>query len=98
KSVVGHAAQSGWGRGGLWWHERGNRGGRVSMPAPPEVEIDLSSFNADPYPMLAVLRREAPVAFVPQLGSTLLTRLDDIVVWEKRIEVFSSHQPQGLMN
>src|SRR5262245_63051056 len=68
------------------------------MPAPPEVEIDLSSFNADPYPMLAVLRREAPVAFVPQLGSTLLTRLDDIVVWEKRIEVFSSHQPQGLMN
>jgi cytochrome P450 len=68
------------------------------MPAPPQVDIDLSSFNADPYPMLARLRREAPVAFVPQLGSTLLTRLDDIVVWEKRIEVFSSHQPQGLMN
>ncbi|MBO0741737.1 MAG: cytochrome P450 [Hyphomicrobiaceae bacterium] len=68
------------------------------MPTPPEVDIDLSSFNADPYPMLAVLRRDAPVAFVPQLGSTLLTRLDDIAIWEKRIDVFSSHQPQGLMN
>jgi cytochrome P450 len=68
------------------------------MPAPPQVDIDLSSFNADPYPTLARLRREAPVAFVPQLGSTLLTRLDDIVIWEKRTDVFSSHQPQGLMN
>lgn len=68
------------------------------MPAPPEVDIDLSSFNADPYPMLAVLRRDAPVAFVPQLGSTLLTRLDDIAIREKRTDVFSSHQPQGLMN
>jgi cytochrome P450 len=67
------------------------------MPAPPQVDIDLASFNADPYPALARLRREAPVAFVPQLGSILLTRLDDIVVWEKRIDVFSSHQPQGLM-
>lgn len=68
------------------------------MPTPPTVDIDLSSFNADPYPTLALLRREAPVALVPQLGSTLLTRLDDIVVWEKRVDVFSSHQPQGLMN
>ena len=68
------------------------------MFAPPQVDIDLPSFNADPYPTLALLRREAPVAFVPQLGSTLLTRLDDIVIWEKRIDVFSSHQPQGLMN
>jgi cytochrome P450 len=68
------------------------------MPAPPTVDIDLSSFSLDPYPTLALLRREAPVAFVPQLGSALLTRLDDIVVWEKRADVFSSHQPQGLMN
>jgi cytochrome P450 len=68
------------------------------MPLLPRVDIDLRSFNADPYPTLARLRREAPVAFVPQLGSTLLTLLDDIVLWEKRIDVFSSHQPQGLMN
>src|SRR5690242_5311075 len=68
------------------------------MRSPPQVDIDLVSFHADPYPTLALLRREAPVAFVPQLGSTLLTRLDDIVVWEKRTDVFSSDQPQGLMN
>ena len=49
------------------------------MPGPPEFSIDFSSFNADPYPMLVVLRREAPVAFVPQLGSTLFTRLDDLL-------------------
>src|SRR6188472_4796762 len=39
----------------------------------------------------------APIAFVPQLGSTLLTRRDDIFVSEKRIDVFSSDQPAGLM-
>ena len=44
------------------------------------------------------MRREAPIAFVPQLGSTLLTRRDDIFVSEKRIDVFSSDQPAGLMN
>jgi cytochrome P450 len=68
------------------------------MPQSPSFDIDLAAFNADPYPILARLRREAPVAFIPQLGSFLLTRLDDIVVWEKRTDVFSSHQPQGLMN
>lgn len=67
------------------------------MPAPPHVDIDLASFNADPYPALARMRREAPVAFVPQLGSVLLTRRDDIFHWEKDIDVFSSEQPGGLM-
>ena len=44
------------------------------------------------------MRKEAPIAFVPQLGSTLFTRRDDIFTQEKRIDVFSSHQPAGLMN
>ena len=35
---------------------------------------------------------------MPQLGSTLFTRRDDIFVCEKNIDVFSSHQPGGLMN
>ncbi|MBV8839189.1 MAG: cytochrome P450, partial [Alphaproteobacteria bacterium] len=51
----------------------------------------------DPYPALAQMRRETPIAFVPQLGATLLTRRDDIFVSEKRIDVFSSEQPGGLM-
>ena len=40
----------------------------------------------------------AKLAFVPQLGSTVFTRRDDIFTQEKRIDVFSSHQPAGLMN
>src|SRR4249919_4211318 len=44
------------------------------------------------------MRAEAPIAFVPQLGATLLTRRDDIASMEKRIDVLSSDQPGGLMN
>src|SRR3989440_380118 len=64
----------------------------------PHFDIDPASFWQDPYPTLARIRKEAPIAFVPQLGSTLLCARDDIFVSEKQIDVFSSHQPQGLMN
>jgi cytochrome P450 len=64
----------------------------------PRIDIDVAEFWSDPYPMLAKLRREAPIAFVPQLGSTLLCSRDDIFISEKQIDVFSSHQPAGLMN
>jgi cytochrome P450 len=68
------------------------------MSNAPHFNIDVASFWADPYPDLARMRREAPIAFVPQLGSTVFTRRDDIFRQEKRIDVFSSHQPAGLMN
>src|ERR1700704_5357091 len=68
------------------------------MSNAPHFHIDVPSFWADPYPVLAKMRKEAPIAFVPQLGSTIFTRRDDIFVCEKRIDVFSSHQPAGLMN
>jgi cytochrome P450 len=64
----------------------------------PRIDIDPASFWSDPYPMLARMRAEAPIAFVPQLGSTLLCARDDISISEKQIDVFSSHQPEGLMN
>ena len=67
------------------------------MSTAPHFDIDVHEFWNDPYPALAQMRREAPIAFVPQLGSTLLTRRDDIFVSEKRIDVFSSYQPAGLM-
>lgn len=63
----------------------------------PHFPIDPQDFWRDPYPALAEMRRLAPICFVPQLGSTLLTRRDDIFVSEKRIDVFSSDQPAGLM-
>jgi cytochrome P450 len=61
------------------------------MSTAPHFDIDLQEFWADPYPALARMRREAPIAFVPQLGSTLFTRRDDIFVSEKRIDVFQAH-------
>ncbi|MGV7212890.1 cytochrome P450 [Bradyrhizobium sp. UFLA05-112] len=68
------------------------------MSTAPRIDIDPASFWQDPYPMLAKMRKEAPIAFVPQLGSTLLVSRDDISISEKQIDVFSSHQPEGLMN
>ena len=68
------------------------------MSNAPHFDIDVPSFWADPYPALAKMRKEAPIAFVPQLGSTVFTRRGDIFTQEKRIDVFSSHQPNGLMN
>ena len=68
------------------------------MSNAPHFDIDVAAFWADPYPDLAKMRKEAPIAFVPQLGSTVFTRRDDIFTQEKRIDVFSSHQPAGLMN
>jgi cytochrome P450 len=68
------------------------------MSTARHFDIDPQEFWRDPYPAFAAMRREAPICFVPQLGSMLLTRRDDIFVCEKHIDVFSSHQPAGLMN
>src|SRR5205085_12302570 len=69
-----------------------------ATPAARRFPIDPKDCSRDPYPTFARMRRETPICFVPQLGSTLFTRRDDIFVCEKRIDVFSSHQPAGLMN
>ncbi|MEL7116720.1 MAG: cytochrome P450 [Pseudomonadota bacterium] len=68
------------------------------MSDAPVFEIEPRAFHADPYPMLARMRAEAPIAFVPQLGATLFTRRDAIFEQEKRVETFSSYQPDGLMS
>ena len=68
------------------------------MSNAPHYNIDVPAFWADPYPDLARMRKEAPIAFVPQLNSTVFTRRNDIYTQEKRIDIFSSHQPGGLMN
>jgi cytochrome P450 len=68
------------------------------MSTAPHIHIDLAGFWQDPYPAYARLRRDAPIAFVPQLNGTVFARRDDIFVAEKIVDVFSSHQPAGLMN
>ncbi len=77
--------------GTMWLHT-----GAVSNA--PVVSIDPRSFWHDPYPILARMRAETPICFVPELGATLLTRRDDIHRCEKNVAVFSSEQPGGLMN
>lgn len=67
------------------------------MSDAPVCPIDPAAFAADPYPDLARMRAGAPICFVPQLGATLITRRDDVFTQEKRIEVLSSLQPEGLM-
>jgi len=67
------------------------------MSDAPVTHLDIADFTADPYPALARMRATAPITFVPELGATLLTRRDDIHREEKRIDVFSSVQPGGLM-
>ena len=68
------------------------------MSNAPIYEIDPNTFRADPYPDLAKMRRNGGIHFVPQLNATLFTRRADIFVCEKNIDVFSSHQPGGLMD
>ena len=67
------------------------------MGSPPVTNIDLSEFASDPYPILARMRAEAPITYVPELDAVLIVRRDDIHRHEKRVEVFSSDQPGGLM-
>jgi cytochrome P450 len=67
------------------------------MKNAPVYNIDLQAFWDDPYPDLKKMRAESPVAYVPELDAVLLTRRDDIFVHEKKIDIFSSDQPEGLM-
>ncbi len=72
-------------------------GGAAHMSDAPIYNIDPDAFWRDPYPDLKRMSAQGPVVFVPQLGATLLTRRDDIFENEKKVDVFSSVQPDGLM-
>ena len=67
------------------------------MARAQQYDIDLDRFWQDPYPDLAQMRKRAPVVYVPQLQAFLITRRDDIFREEKKVAVFSSEQPDGLM-
>jgi len=59
--------------------------------------LDPAAFWRDPYPDLKAIQSQAPAVAVPALGAVLITRRDDVFEQEKRIETFSSEQPDGLM-
>lgn len=67
------------------------------MAQAEHYDINPGQFWQDPYPDLTQMRALAPVVYVPQLQAFLLTRRDDIFREEKKVEIFSSEQPEGLM-
>lgn len=67
------------------------------MSQAPTFHIDPVAFTRDPYPALKEMRSRSPIAYVPELGAILMTKREDVFLNEKRIDVFSSEQPGGLM-
>ena len=67
------------------------------MSNPPIYEINTKEFIINPYPDLKNMRKNCPICYVPQLGATLFTKRNSIAENEKKIDIFSSVQPGGLM-
>ena len=63
----------------------------------PIYNIDLNQFWINPYPDLKKMRNQFPICFVPELGAILITKRKDIFENEKKVNIFSSIQPEGLM-
>ena len=67
------------------------------MRRAPRHDLDIKRFTIDPYPDLAELRSKAPIAFIPQLNATMVTKHEDILEVGRRPDVFSSQMPGSLM-
>jgi len=68
------------------------------MGTVPRYNLDLNRFSVDPYPDLKELRSCAPIAFIPQLNATMITKQEDILEVGRRPDIFSSQLPNSLMN
>jgi cytochrome P450 len=62
----------------------------------PVVDVSVAELEDDPYPFLAMLRAEAPVAYVPALGLWMLTRFDDVKLAHGDRERFETYGPPAL--
>ncbi|WP_200948675.1 cytochrome P450 [Microbacterium sp. Root61] len=63
----------------------------VAAGLPTVTGIDPVELRADPYPIYAALRREAPVAWVPSVRKVLISDFAGCVFGEQNPEIFSSH-------
>ena len=57
--------------------------------------VSLESLARDPYPILAALRAEEPVSWVPNPGMWFVTRYDDCVAILKDTGIFTTHSPNS---
>ena len=60
------------------------------MSTPTTSEITVEALEADPFPIYARLRDEAPVCFVPAVGLHLVTRWDDVQFVATHPEIFTA--------
>lgn len=60
--------------------------------------ITLAELEVDPYPVLARLRADEPVAFVPDLDMWLVTRWDDVEFVNAHPELFTSATEPSWLN
>ncbi|MFZ4718218.1 MAG: cytochrome P450 [Ilumatobacteraceae bacterium] len=68
------------------------------MPESLGVSITLAELEADPYPVLARLRQDEPVSWVPDLGMWLVTRWDDVIEVHERTDHFTSATEPSWLN
>ena len=59
--------------------------------------IDIEKFWINPYPDLKIIRKKIPIVHVPELDAILITKRNSIFRNEKKVDIFSSDQPDGLM-
>lgn len=52
--------------------------------------VTVEDLEADPYPIYARLRREAPVCYIPAVGLWFVTRYDDVEFAASRPELFTA--------
>ena len=62
------------------------------------ASITLAQLEDDPYPVLARLRSEEPVAYVPDMGMWLVTRWDDVEMVHLRTDLFTSATQPSWLN
>ncbi len=66
------------------------------MSTAPVFDIDTTASLKDLNPFLEHMRASCPIAYVPALDVILITKRDDVFTLERKIDVFSSDQPDGL--
>ncbi|MEP7201412.1 MAG: cytochrome P450 [Ilumatobacteraceae bacterium] len=60
--------------------------------------ITLAELETDPYPALARLRADEPVAYVPDMDMWLVTRWDDVEMVHERPDLFTSATEPSWLN
>jgi len=61
-------------------------------------DVALADLETDPYPILRMLREDAPLAWIPSLEMWLATRWDDVMTLTQRPELFTAETEPSFLN